>query len=550
MKNLLLSLIITLSSITLFSACAADSGTKSANTQNNGYNTGNINVGGVQDIGVFRDIVNSGGIPGPDTLDPNGFFSEHYMEYPFEDCGEDICLFGMLGRGLSVLSSDYMNILQVGMQTTVNPLDYERPPTDFIAVIDVSGSMYGEKMEFVRQGLHMMVDTLNPDDRMALITYSSQASEIQPLLYAATSEDRQTMHANINRLWAGGGTNIYDGLLMGFELAEESRQEERYARIVFLSDGQPTSGITDHHLILAMARERASKTSQLTSIGVGRDVNFPLMRDLAMAGGNFYFIENVMALTDIFVEEVNFFSFPVAENVRFSLTSGSGFHIGDSVGFENFAGSELGGEAHFPALYLASRTSSNSENPSTRRGGGSAMFVRIVPKHAGLDLDGIVLTMSYDDPVTGETIGPQRLTVSDLSDGGVLPTTDFYSETVMKKSFTMLNLYLGLKEVCQRASYSNFEGARDLLQTTIDYAYNMNASMEDADISADIVLMEKLLRNINDNYYYYCDYGECHYHDDVWMGPGCSTSGRGSGGGTFPLFAILLGLGLIRFRRG
>lgn len=554
MKNYLIILLMVLSAVTIFNGCAADDGAKSTSVNNgNNTNNGNVNIGGVQDIGVFRDIVNAGGIPGPDTLDANGFFSEHYIEYQTEDCGEDICLFGMLGRGVSVLSSDYMNVLQVGMKSQVNPQDYERPPTDFIAVIDVSGSMYSDnKLEYVRQGLHMMIDSLEPTDRLALVAYSDLAREAQELIYVDSAENRQIMHANVNRLVAGGSTNIYEALWLGFDIAAMSAAEGRYARVVFLSDGQPTAGITDPNSIIAFAREKATKTSQLTSIGVGTDVNYELMKELAMAGGNFYFIENSMALPDIFVEEVDYFSFPIAEDVHFTLSSGPDFYIGDTVGFENFTSSSAGGEATFPAIYLASRTSENIEDPNSRRGGGSAMFVRIVPQANTMSLSGILLTMSYTDPQTGETVGPQRVVVSDLSDGGMMPEGDFYSAASMRKSYAMLNIFLGLKEVCQRSSYYDFAMARELLISTIDYAYAVNAELADDDLTADIQLMETLLVNIESNGYYdYCGNGECYYYgDDVMMSPlGCTTSGSAPGTAALWFLAALAGFLFIRRRR-
>jgi len=554
MKKLITNLMMVLFSVTIFLGCAADDGAKSTSMNNaNNTNNGNVNIGGVQDIGVFRDIVNAGGIPGPDTLDPNGFFSEHYIEYETEDCGENICLFGMLGRGMSVLSSDYMNILQVGLKAHVDPLDYERPPTDFIAVIDVSGSMYSDnKLEYVRQGLHMMIDSLEATDRLALVAYSDLAREAQPLMYLDSAENRQTLHAAVNRLVAGGSTNIYDALWLGFDLAALSAAEERYARVVFLSDGQPTAGITDPASIITLAREKANKTSQLTSIGVGSDVNYDLMKELAMAGGNFYFIENSMALPDIFVEEVDYFAFPIAENVHFTLSAGADFYIGDSVGFENFTSSVSGGEATFPAIYLASRTSENIEDPNSRRGGGSAMFVRIVPQASTLSLSGILLTMSFTDPATGETVGPQRVVISDLSDGGMMPEGDFYSAEPMRKSYAMLNIYLGLKEVCQRSSYYDFNSARDLLVTTLEYARGVNAELIDDDLTADIELMEKLQYNIEANGYYdYCGNGECYYYgDDVMVSPlGCATSGSAPGTAALWFLAALAGFLFIRRRR-
>lgn len=531
----------------LFSGCAADSSSKSSTGGNNG---GNVNVGGVQDIGVFRQIIESGGIPGPDMLDANGFFSEHHLDIPAEDCGENLCLFGMLGRGVSLLSDDFMNVLQVGFKTFVNPLDYERPPTDFVAVIDVSGSMYSDaKLEYVRQGLHMMIDTLEPGDRMALVAYSDRAQERLPLTFADSSENRSTMHSIVNGLVAGGSTNIYDALTLGFDIARLSMQEGRYARVVFLSDGQPTAGITDAESIVSLARECATKTSQLTSIGVGYDVNFDLMRELAMAGGNFYFIDESAALVDIFVEEVKSFAFPIAENVHLSVSATDDFILGDSVGFESFVSSASGGEAVFPALYMATRTSSQVEDPNARRGGGSAMFVRFVPTPSStFSLSGMLLTMTYTDPETGETVGPQRLMVSDMGEDGMLPENEYFSHEPMRKAFAMLNIYLALREVCTKAVQYDFGNASQLLAKTIDYARLLNDVLggSDDDIAADIELMEKLQRNLGGGYN--CGYeGGCMVEDEV-VYTGCNASGSSSVSWMW-MGAFLLGLFVIRCRR-
>lgn len=529
----------------IVSGCAANSDSKTMNTNSGG----NVNVGGVQDIGVFRQIIEAGEIPGPNTLDANGFFSEHHLELSVQNCGENLCLFGMLGRGISLLSNDFMNVLQVGFTTSVNSLDYERPPTDFIAVIDVSGSMYSDsKLEYVRQGLHMMIDSLMPEDRMALIAYSDRAQERLPLTFANNTENRSVMHSMINGLVAGGNTNIYDALTLGFDIARISNQEGRYARVVFLSDGQPTAGITSTESIVTLALECATKTSQLTSIGVGYDVNFELMRSLAMAGGNFYFIDNNAALVDIFVEEVKSFAFPIAENVRLRVSATHDFILGDSVGFENFVSSESEGEVFFPAVYMATRTSSQVEDPNARRGGGSTMFVRFIPQAASsFSLSGMMLTLTYTDPETSETVGPQRLIVSDMSDDGYLPHDEYFSQEPMYKAFAMLNIYLSLKEVCSKAIQYDFYNANQLLAKTITHAQSVNEVLGgDADIEADIVLMQKLQQNMS-RYEEgsMCGYASNCMEDDRTYG--CSVGGSASAS-WLCFIAFVLGLFVIRRR--
>src|SRR3954466_15652224 len=53
---------------------------------------GGVTFGGAQDIGQFKGILDSGGIPGPDTLDANGFFNEHFAPVPQAPCTDTLCL--------------------------------------------------------------------------------------------------------------------------------------------------------------------------------------------------------------------------------------------------------------------------------------------------------------------------------------------------------------------------------------------------------------------------------------------------------------------------
>ncbi len=562
MKHLLslIILILALAGCSAGDDSAGDQNYVSSNNSNNlnsvnNTTGGNVNIGGVQDIGLFREIIEAGDIPAPSTLTANGFFSEHYLEYPFGECDERLCLNGMIGRGRSLLSNDYMNALQVVLKSYVDPSDYERPPTDFIAVIDVSGSMYSdEKIQYAKQGLHLLVDALKADDRLSVIAYSDWASEVLTLTFADSADARDRMHAAVSSLYPTGSTNIYDGLTQAFDTARESGSEDRYARIVLLSDGVPTSGITDEDAILSLARESTSDKVQLTSIGVGYDVNYELMQDLAMAGGNFYFVEDGAALTEIFVQELDFFAFPIARDITISLNAGASFYAGDAVGFDQWIPSGTGGSAYIPAVYAASRVSSSTEDPHTRRGGGSALFVRLVAQNSARDLSGMVLTMTYTDP-EDELPVTQDVLVDELAGGdGIVPVDAYYSQEVMQKSFLMLNLYLALREVCQRAVNGDYEGARELLVSAIDHASAVNDQLADEDIENDIALMDRLLLNLGYTYGddYYCAGDNCYYDDtyysDETVNYGCSTS-QGPSGALPLLIGLVLGFVALRRRR-
>ena len=54
-----------------------------------------VGQGGSQDFGQFKEILDRGQIPGPNTLDDVGFFNEHKLELPKPACANDVCLHGL-----------------------------------------------------------------------------------------------------------------------------------------------------------------------------------------------------------------------------------------------------------------------------------------------------------------------------------------------------------------------------------------------------------------------------------------------------------------------
>src|SRR5512142_1711336 len=105
---------------------------------------GNVGFGGQQDIGEFRQILASGGIPGPDTLDANGFFNEHYAPPPATLCPNTLCLTPGVSVGRAWLDSTHQATLEIAIDTNVDPTQYTRLPMNLVVVVDHSGSMWDD----------------------------------------------------------------------------------------------------------------------------------------------------------------------------------------------------------------------------------------------------------------------------------------------------------------------------------------------------------------------------------------------------------------------
>ena len=56
----------------------------------------NISLGGAQDFGYFRALLDAGRVPETKDFDAAGFFAEHHTQLPPPTCGERVCLQTML----------------------------------------------------------------------------------------------------------------------------------------------------------------------------------------------------------------------------------------------------------------------------------------------------------------------------------------------------------------------------------------------------------------------------------------------------------------------
>jgi Ca-activated chloride channel family protein len=160
---------------------------------------------------------------------------------------------------------------------------------DLIVVLDVSGSMEGDKMGQARAAADYLVDHLNPGDRFNLISFSTGVRRWSNGLEEVTADNSADAHDWIARLEAGGSTDINRALLEALAMVEPAAGEgaDRLTYILFLTDGLPTQGETDPWRIMdnATANQPDGSQVRLFPFGIGYDVNTILLDTLAKQMG-------------------------------------------------------------------------------------------------------------------------------------------------------------------------------------------------------------------------------------------------------------------------
>lgn len=167
------------------------------------------------------------------------------------------------------------------------PPDAAELPMDLVMVLDVSGSMAGAKLTQMIDASKQVVAALDEDDRLHVVSFSSDARSAWTGLRSMTPEERKSAAREIDALFDGGGTNIEAGLRRGFDAlsgVQRAREEGRFPALVLLTDGQPTSGITSHEELRRLADTLNARDVAVFGIAFGDDADFTLVRHLAQDG--------------------------------------------------------------------------------------------------------------------------------------------------------------------------------------------------------------------------------------------------------------------------
>jgi len=195
---------------------------------------------------------------------------------------------------------------------------------DIVAVIDVSGSMSGEKIQQAKSALIQLLGTLREGDRFRLVAFSGGVRRYAPGWTGVTADARHDAETWIRSLDAEGGTNIAGALTEAFA---QTPAEQSLGVVVFLTDGQASTGETDPERIAASAEQGRGKF-RVFSFGIGDDVNTYLLDQLTeRARGTTEYIrpgENIERAVGALAAKV---ASPVLTDV--TIAAGSGIELYD-----------------------------------------------------------------------------------------------------------------------------------------------------------------------------------------------------------------------------
>jgi Ca-activated chloride channel homolog len=211
-------------------------------------------------------------------------YSQASLEVDGGDLSRDVVVSYNLERpqsGIDLITSKETNDDGYFMMTITagKELEQQEKGMDYVFVLDVSGSMALDgKLGTSRRSVESFIEALGPEDRMEVMTFNLQPNLLFNELKSADEANHKAATEFLNSQQARGGTILRPAL----QTAYKYRDADRQLNVVLLSDGITEAG--EHRELLELIANRPTG-SRVFSIGVGNEVNKPLLEQLARESG-------------------------------------------------------------------------------------------------------------------------------------------------------------------------------------------------------------------------------------------------------------------------
>jgi Ca-activated chloride channel family protein len=248
---------------------------------------------------VARSYLTDGRLPDPAAVRTEEFINFFRQDYQPPADGIGIHLDG---TAAPFLPDPGKRVLRVGLPAAVLEAA-DRPPANLTLVVDTSGSMAGLGLEMVQAGLSRLVDSLRPDDRVAIVSYSDDAALRLPM---TPRSEEAAIRRVIGELSPQASTNLEAGLRVGYQQARANLRTDGINRVILLLDGAANVGQTDPGALAGQIAREAGHDTQLVVVGVGRRTyNEVILEQFADRGNGFYaYIDTIREAERRFVHDL------------------------------------------------------------------------------------------------------------------------------------------------------------------------------------------------------------------------------------------------------
>ena len=209
-------------------------------------------------------------------------------------------------------------LARIGLKGREVP-EAERPATNLVFLIDVSGSMKPQnKLPLLRESLRLLAERLGENDHLAIAVYAGASGLVLP---STCGTERETILDALARLEAGGSTNGGAGIQLAYDTAIANFIPGGVNRVILATDGDFNVGTTDRGSLIEMVEEKAKSGVFLSILGFGMgNLKDSTLEQLADKGnGNYSYVDTLNEARKVLVEQMNGTLITIAKDVKIQV---------------------------------------------------------------------------------------------------------------------------------------------------------------------------------------------------------------------------------------
>ena len=176
----------------------------------------------------------------------------------------------------------------------------QRKNVNLSMVLDVSGSMEGQKIEQVRRSAIAFVEQMGERDRLSVIIFDDVPRILVP--NSLVAGNRQAIINAINTITAGGGTSLFDSIAFAAEDLKKTGRSDAVNAMVVLTDGMNTVSNRFDRPSDAFSQVVLAANASVYTIAYGEDADRATMSNIALATNGIAYTGDISTIADIYAE--------------------------------------------------------------------------------------------------------------------------------------------------------------------------------------------------------------------------------------------------------
>ena len=234
------------------------------------------------------------------------------LEYGFRPADPSIPLTAPLDTQHGVDPNQPQTILEVPSAAVIKGIEtlwrQTKKPVDLVVVMDISGSMRGDKITSARSSLLQFINKLDDRDRLRIDLFNDQIATLTPL--TPIGEKRQQVLDSVSGIFEQNDTSLYDAILNAYSDLQEEGNPDHIRAIVVLSDGEDTYSTATLDQVIQQIQSsegEGGNAIKVFTIAFGEDADSDILKQIAEPSGGRQYNSSPETIQKIYDEIATFF---------------------------------------------------------------------------------------------------------------------------------------------------------------------------------------------------------------------------------------------------